>query len=389
MTKIHIGGVYYGCHNIGDEAILLSMINSFKNNNIVSVSTYDSDWIDCMFPDVERHIIPMRFQKPKYGIYSLPRRNVLKDLGKIHNEIMYLKSKDVYLCGGATILSDCPWYSLRTVQLAAKAGIASYLWGVGMAELDDKDTLAYIRRVLNNANIKRIYTRDELVQERLVKLGVIADKVGICYDPAIMLEGTSCTFEHYMSEEQLSLYRNGKTNLVVTLSGEADVKKRTPVDVILKAVSEVQKKYDANVFLIPTGCGAHCKDAEFLQMMAEKMDSVRVTIITKEFAPNDLVEFLKNVKIIISSRLHMNIFGACAGTPSIGLVRNRKIIDFASLLGLPYLKLEKLTESSIKSSVDDIFDDYEKYLCNMNNVVNKMRKQHRMAIDELKKIVEK
>lgn len=387
MKNLHVGGVYYGCHNIGDEAILYSIIKNFSDSFNVSVSTYGSDWIEDSFPNVERHMIPMRFQKPKYGIYSLPRRNVCSDIFKIRNELKYLENKDYYICGGATILSDCPWYSLRTVQLANKNKTPVILWGVGMAEVDDKMTLEYIARVLNSKGVKKIFTRDEIVLKRLIDNGIKEDKLEVCYDPAIMLDGSMCDMSKYLSREQLELYNDDKINIVVTLSGETDVIKRTPIDIIIESVKEMQIRYDANIFLIPTGCGTHCKDSDFLNSIKKRIESKQITLISKEFSPNDLVEFLKNVKFIISSRLHMNIFGACANTPSIGLVRNTKIIDFATLYNLPYLELDKLTVNDIMNSVEGIITNYENITNNMNEVLKRMRKQHLICTENAKKII--
>ncbi|MDU7028128.1 polysaccharide pyruvyl transferase family protein [Robinsoniella peoriensis] len=386
MKKMHIGGVYYGCHNIGDEAILYSMINSFEDMYEISVSTYDSKWILYEFQNIRLHNIPMRFQKPKWGIYSLPRRNVLKDIFRIYKEINYYKKNDLYICGGATILSDCPWYSLRTVQLAQKAGIPSFLWGVGMAEIYDSETLQYISNVLNSSNVKKIYTRDELVKERLLKIGVPEEKVSVSYDPAIMIKGNLIELRSYLSANEESLYNDDNINIVVTVSGEADVVKKTPVDAIVNAIKNIQVKYNANVFLIPTGCGIQCKDLEILNIIAKETDISKTVVISKEFSPNELVGFLKKIKIIISSRLHMNIFGACAGVPSIGLVRNKKIIDFATLLKMPYLQLEKLTKDEIVNSFNQLMDHYDDYIYDINATVDKMRAQQKLAINELNQL---
>ena len=380
MKNIHIGGVYYGQHNIGDEAILLSMIKTFSYGKNLSVSTYDSDWIEELFPEVKRHIIPVRYQKPKYGIFTVPARNVVKDYFKVKNELNFFRAKDIYICGGATILSDCPWYSLRTVQLAGKSRCDVYLWGVGMAELYDDETLWYIREVLNEKYVKKIFTRDEYVKERLIKLGVQTDKIFVSYDPAIMIESHQLDLEKYLSQEQKKLFMNGKKNIVLTISGEADVVKRTPIDVIKDAIKNIQKRYDANVFLIPTGCGKQCKDAEILLSIARELENWNVSVIIKEFTPNDLVTFLEGIDLIVSSRLHMNIFGACASTPSIGLVRNEKIIDFARLMGLPYLDLETLSSDQLEREAVNILENSSEYVSSIKKKVSEMRQQYQEAI---------
>lgn len=380
MKKIHIGGVYYGQHNIGDEAIAHSMINTFSKNNMVSISTYGSEWIEEIAQNVERHCIPVRYQKPKLGlIYTVPARNLFKDVFKVKREIDFYKTKDVYVCGGATILSDCPWYSLRTVELAGKAKCDVFLWGVGMAEVDDSDTLTYIRNVLNKDYVKIIFTRDEIVRERLLRIGVNSKKVAVSYDPAIMMDGVFSTPDKYLTEKQREIYFDDNPNIVLTISGETDVVKKTPIDVIKKAVLDIQVKYNANVFLIPTGCGKQCKDTEFLTSIATDLSNNRITVIKNEFTPKELVGFLKNVKLIISSRLHMNIFGVCASTPSIGLVRNKKIIDFAQIMGLPYLELDTLTVEQLVKQAENVLNNRDLYANAIDSKVKKMRAQYQHA----------
>lgn len=380
MNNIHIGGVYYGQHNIGDEAIVYSMIKTFSSNNILSVSSYGSEWIDELFPNVERHMIPVRFQKPKYGIYTVPVRNVIKDYIKVKKEIAFYNEKDIYICGGATILSDCPWYSLRTVQLAGKSQNDVYLWGVGMAEINDKKTLHYIKDVLNKDYVKKIFTRDEFVRERLIDLDVTSDKVYVSYDPAIMIESHQVDLDIYLTKEQRELYLNGNINIVLSVSGEADVVKKTPISVIKKAVENLQRRYGANIFLIPTGCGKQCKDTEFLCSIASDLNNKSICVIKKEFNPSDLVGFLQKIDLIISSRLHMNILGACASTPSIGLIRNRKIVDFARIIGLPYLELETLNCEQLENEAVNILNNNDFYTAVIKSKVAQMRKQYREAV---------
>lgn len=383
MKKVAIGGVYYGLHNIGDEAILYSMINSFKSFSVLSVMTYGSEWIDDVFPDVNRRPICADYDKPKFGLYVAPKKKIFTNMKKIRSETDFYGKQDAYICGGATILSDCPWYSLKTVELAGKAGKPVYLWGVGMAGPIDKDSSDYVKGVLNRRFVKKVFTRDEHVKERLIKLGVDSSKLHVSYDPAIMITGEAGNYKKYLSPKQQYMYDDGRKNIVMAISGEADIISKTPIDAIEEAVTRLVERYSANLFLIPTGCGKQCMDTALMKRMEEDIAGKYVTVIEKEFAPEDLVCFLKGVDLIISSRLHMNIFGACAGIPSIGLVRNEKIIDFADILGLPYMELNTFNAEKLTMMSENIFlnaDDFR------NNVVIKrerMRNVYGASVDIL------
>ena len=77
------------------------------------------------------------------------------------------------------------------------------------------------------------------------------------------------------------------------------------------------------------------------------------------------------------------LFRSCAGIPSIGLVRNEKIIDFADILGLPYMELNTFNAEKLTMMSENIFlnaDDFR------NNVVIKrerMRNVYGASVDIL------
>jgi len=357
LKSIHIGGVYYGLHNVGDEAILYSMVNNFSKKYKVSVSSYDSSWIHKNFTSVEIRNINLSFDRPKYLICSTPRRKIISNTIKIFKEIEFLKTKNAYICGGATILSDCPWYSLRTVELAGKAHIPVFLWGVGITDDLEEETASYVKKICNKKYVKHIFLRDEFVMQRLMKIGVNANKMTVVYDPAIMIAGSKFTLNEYLDDYQISMYNNNSIKICISISGESDVASRTPINEIQRIILKLIEKYKCKIFLIPTGCGKHCSDKILLKRLCID-DSV--TFISNEFSPQHLVEFLKNIDLTISSRLHMNILSAAANTPFIGLVRNSKIVDFSKLFDLPYISLDDMNFKEVVLEVDNILKNSTK-----------------------------
>ena len=387
MKKILIGGVYYGEHNIGDEGLLFSIIRSFEPYAEINVLTNGSEWIDNVFPKANRYPIRLNYIKPSCGLYTIPRSKVITNWFKIRKEIDFYRQYDLYICGGATILSDCPYYSLRTVLLAEKAGVPVILWGVGMAEISDENTKKFIVDVLNRKGVKKVFVRDEYVQKRLWELGVEKNKVDVSYDPAIMLEGTNFDMAKFMNDDSLKWYRQSDCNVVVSVSGESDIADKTPVNKIADEIIAIKQKYNANIILVPTGCGKQCKDTEMLKTLGSMVGTKNVTVIEKEFQPEELVEFLKNVKLVISSRLHMNIFAACAGVPSVGLVRNLKIVDFASKFNLPYLYFDNMSKNDIVKKSDEVMDNYRNITSSMATIRTGMRQKYTESTEQVKQML--
>ena len=381
--NILIGGVFYGHHNIGDEAILKSMLNSFSNQYNVSVMTDGSEWVNKFFPDVKKIKIKDRFEKPKYGIpYSRKPVSSLpsKIIKTLFPDLSIYKNMDAYICGGATILSDCPWYSIRTIQLAERSHVPVYLWGVGMAEVKDKETLNYIASILNKDNVKMIFTRDDAVKKRLGNIGINTGKIKVCYDPAIMTNEVNFSLTKYLSKKQIDLYNTNRKKIILSISGEKDVVNRTPIETIIKAMKIIQEKYNAIIFMIPTGCGVHCKDLFILKEIERKVNSDNFSVIEQEFMPEELVFFLKKCDLIISSRLHMNIFGVCASVCSIGLVRNSKISDFAKLMEMPYLSLDNMNYEDLVEKADIILQNKEKLQNQLIHKRESLREIYKKAV---------
>lgn len=378
--NIHIGGPMYGAHNIGDEAILTSMINSFSEKNNISVSTYDNERLKVKYPFVINRSIYKCFSKPFFGLYISPRKNSIKAFINLKREKEFYSKKDLYICGGATILSDCPWYSLRTIDVALKAGAKTILFGVGMAEIKDKSAIPFIQKICNK--LEDIYVRDNFVKRRLENIGIEANKIKICYDPALILNPSeNFKVEKYLNNEQLEKYYNPHINIGITLSGERDVINRTPINDIKKIIKFMIKKYNANIFMVPT----NTRKGMDIDLMKNLLGNDNIALIEEEFSPEDLIAFMKNFSFVISSRLHMNILSSIIGTPSIGLVRNSKIIDFANLLGLKYFSIENLNIQDLERYCDELIDKNDNLRKEILQRVNKMRDIHLKTVIKIKR----
>lgn len=378
MNNILIGGVFYGLHNIGDEAILQSMIRSLSVYNRVYYLTYGSEWAKDMFPQAVSKKIDTVYAKPKLGIIYTrkPIFNLPKAMFKtFFPDLSNYRGMDLYVCGGATILSDCPWYSLRSVLIAKKAGVPSVLWGVGMAVVNESKTLKFIKKVCNDDCVKYIFTRDEYSKSRLIQCGVKEEKIDICYDPAIMLKPSDSPLSEYLNSKEIIKLKGDGNKICISISGEKDVAERTPIDEIQAYIGELLRDTKNTIFLIPTGHGTHVNDKKILNQLVV---SDKIVMVEKEFKPEDLIHFLEFIDVIVSSRLHLNIFGAVVGTPSIGLVRNEKIIDFAKIFSLPILELENLKKEKL------LLETY-KILKNSTE----LRKNILLKKDKLRKIQEK
>lgn len=351
--NILIGGASYGLHNIGDEAILRSIIYSFKDVANLSILTFGSEWVNDLDIKVDRFQVVTFYDKPILGLTATPRRKIINSIkNSFFPDLTAYKGQNLFICGGGTILSDCPWHALHLVEQAAKCNVPTILWGVGMADVKDSSTLQYIKEVCNSDYVRHIYTRDEFVKERLVKCNVLDNKISVCYDPAYILRPSKLSIETFLNKRALTLLKDTRPKICISLSGEPDVTNRSHIEEIRKFIDIASEQI--SIFLIPTGFDVKCQDKEILKSFESNSNTV---LIENELSPEELISVLSYMDLIISSRLHCSIFGADVGVPSINLVRNAKQIDFSKLFELPYIymrdvdseKMIFLSQSIIKN----------------------------------------
>ena len=113
--RVLLGGIPLGCDNIGDEAIIAGVVKMLKESVPgveLTVATNDPATAQLLGVDV---VPPFGFLDVGFeGFAAVARRH------------------DAYIWCGATGLSDYPDAALTLLELAQKEGVATFVWGVGM-----------------------------------------------------------------------------------------------------------------------------------------------------------------------------------------------------------------------------------------------------------------
>ncbi len=127
--KILLGGVPLGCDNIGDEAILAgvcAMLRDSLPGVSLTVCTADPGTADLLGVETAPLLGfgPLAGRKGRAAFAALARRH------------------DAYVWFGATGLSDYPDTGLGLLESAQAAGVPTFVWGVGM---DDEPNPVFFR----------------------------------------------------------------------------------------------------------------------------------------------------------------------------------------------------------------------------------------------------
>lgn len=163
---------YYGFDNVGDEAILYSIIHALKK----------------VQPDINITVLSNDPDKTKqtYGVNSVTRKNLLAIR-------QVIKQSDGLISGGGSLLQDVtgpfsiPYYT-GVIQLAKWHRKPVFIYAQGMGPINRKLSKWIVRITLNRAD--HITVRDDNSRNLLKSIGIKLDP-RIAPDPVLGLDSSS------------------------------------------------------------------------------------------------------------------------------------------------------------------------------------------------------
>jgi len=323
--KILLGGIPLGCDNIGDEAIIAAVVGMLKGavpGVELAVATADSATAGLLGVKVV----------PPYGFAGC---------GLAGFEAA-VRNYDAYVWCGATGLSDYPHVALDLLEIAQKAGVATFVWGVGMDDelnpvffkVHGKKRLAlsvfglvgwYERRL--RAKLRRriasilprckgVWLRDPQSAAMLASTGFSG--AAVAADTAILIENGKCRMENELDNSTFSILHSQFPTLGLCISTQRQVADLAGLKRLIVAVRES----GAKVIGIP---------------MNPKTDRALLESLGVECIPGTTPEAVMDAAakcdVVLSSRLHLLILAANVGTLGLGIARGSKLANWLSNFG--------------------------------------------------------
>lgn len=312
--KVLLGGIPLGCDNIGDEAILAGVVQMLRTSVpdvSITVATADP-------ATAERLGVAVA---PPFGFAGCPLDGFAEEV----------RRHDAYVWCGATGLSDYPHVALSLLETAQMAGIPTFVWGVGMDDelnpvffrahgkrrlvLRALGLVGWYERRLRTRLARRVsailprcrgvWLRDPESAAALAASGFPG--AGLAADSAILLDSPpppECRDKQPTLGLCLSTQR-----LVADLEGA-------------KAMIAAVRAAGVRVLGIP---------------MNPKTDRALLEGLGVECIPGtepeDVMAAAAQCGAVLSSRLHLLILAANAGTPGLGIARGSKLANWLANFG--------------------------------------------------------
>ena len=340
--KVLISG-YYGFYNIGDEAILKSIIEALRNEDpkidIVVLSN-----------DVE-------YTKSTYKVNAINRWK----LNDIYKELLKC---DGFISGGGSLFQDVTssrsiLYYTSIIWLAKIAKKPIFIYAQGIGPIDKKNNRKIVGRLFNKVDY--ITLRDKESKLLLNDIGVRKD-IDIVPDPVMGFNIENYEFklpEYYTNDDYITVsIRDWKKN-----NSEFQKNIALTCDKIIES--------GINVVFIPM----HGEHDEKISIEVANMMKYNAKVLSKNLTMEEKMMYIKESKLMIGMRLHALIFAATVGTPMIGISYDPKIDSYLKLIEQPSIGNVEIEWSPLEltNMVLDIISNYDNEKIILENKTHKLK----------------
>lgn len=314
MTKNLILGSY-GFGNIGDRAILYSVLDNYPGET--AVTCFKKTWI-------KRDVEKIHYWSPR----------ILKKVVESENLVVGGEPVlDSYINNNVNLLS---YYILTLLLLGRFTGSKIIFDSIGLYRTN-KITRFLIRRI----NPDKVLVRDKLSAFNVEQLGL---KNELVRDPVLRNVRT-------YRQENLE-----KISINIRFTGK-DID-RTIEDVFTNVVKRLENRYEVNPFTThPLHRNIGITNSPQTLSDVNALSKIGFDVERETRTVEDLEMELDETDLLIAMRMHSIIFGLNQGIKTIGISYHPKVSELCEEHDIPFLELEELEERKLLDLIESVSQD--------------------------------
>ena len=332
--KVGISGSYGG-FNLGDEAILHSIITQLRSTIDVEITVFSRNIADTQTRHHVEHVVDVR------------------DLTKV--EITpNIESLDLFILGGGGIFFDREADAyLRELEIAQQNDVATMVYAVGAGPLNNENSQKRVKEVLSK--VDGITVRDREAKKIFEDIGV-DNPILVTADPAFLLTPEALP-KNALKLEQV----HGERTLVgisVREPGPAapDIDPNFYHGLLANAADFVISRLDADVIFVPMERAVF--DVQHSHAVISKMlQPQHAWVLKGDYSSGQLLTIMKHFSFAIGMRLHFLIFSALQGVPFVALPYASKVSGLLDKLQVPMPPLNRVDSGLINAYIDKAWDN--------------------------------
>jgi len=370
LYRIGITGSYGGL-NLGDEAILHSIVAQLRASINAKITVFSRNEEDTKKRHKVDRVIPVR---------SITRDEVIPEI----------KDLDLLIFGGGGILFDSDVkIFLREVQIAHELGVPVMTYAISVGPLIDPVNQELVRQALNDVAI--ITVRDRKACQLLEEIGVRKETI-VTADPAFLLKA-----EPFPKDALKSEGLDGPEPLVgmsVREPGGAapDLQVEKYHGLLANVADYVVERFGARVVFVPMERGQ--LDMQHSHAVVAKMMRPQSAVVLKgDYSPGQLVSLIKNFKFALGMRLHFLIFAIKSGVPFVALPYSSKVHGLLEHMKIEMPPIQLVNEGRLIAYLDRLWDNQRDIKAVMKQVLPELQalagKTHQIALTLLEENAKK
>ena len=298
---------YYGYHNLGDDAILLSIRRRLAalsdDVELVALSNSpDSTLAEYDVKAVQR-FQPMQVRKA-------------------------IKNADLLISGGGSLLQDRTstrslMYYLTVIRMALHYQKPVMLYANGIGPVSKSKNRRRVQAVVSKADCITLRDTDSL--QELEQMGVHSDAMTVTADPVFTLNGISPD----AAREILTAAEIPTDRPILAVSMRQSGKIEQAVPELARFCDEAAKTHTVLFILMQTPA-----DSAVTEQIRSRMSAPSYVLETPG-KPETMMGVIGLCNLVFSMRLHTVIFAAKQRVPVMGLVYDPKVASYLDLLHMP------------------------------------------------------
>ncbi|MDR7280181.1 polysaccharide pyruvyl transferase family protein [Catenuloplanes atrovinosus] len=325
----------YGGRNLGDEAILTSLLDDLRNRRP-----------DARILVFSRHPEHTRAQHPGVevvGWEGVSRQATATSLGEL----------DLLILGGGGILynTEARRY-LRVARAAQERGVPVFTYALGAGPLTEETDCAIVREVLSEA--VEVTVRDEESRLVLEEAGVTRT-ITVTADPALLLQPEDFDAELLRAEGVPAGRR--LVGMSVREPGKAaeHLDEESYHQLLAQMGDFLVHRLDAQLLFVPM----ERDDIRHSHAVLSHMTAVQdCRVLYGDYRPRQVLGLMRHLDLAVGMRLHFLIFSGLSGVPFLPLPYAGKVFDFAQQAGAPALRgVMRESVGPLLAQVDRLWDE--------------------------------
>jgi len=333
VYKIGIVGSYGGL-NLGDEAILQSIVQQIRASIKAKITVFSRDAEDTR----QRHSVDA----------AVSTRDLSRD-----ELVPLIEPLDLLILGGGGILFDTEARTfLREAIIAKELRVPYMTYAIGAGPLQDPAAQKAVRDCLVGAAM--VTVREAAARQVLEEVGVRREIV-VTADPALLLKPEPMP-RGALPAEAVE-WKGPVVGMSVREPGGAapNINEDIYHQLLANAADFMVDRYGAEVVFVPMERGVLDMQHSHA-VVARMLRPQRAAVLKGEYTPGQLMTIMDRFSFAVGMRLHFMIFSALQHVPFVALPYAAKVGGFLDQIGIGAPPIELVNEGRLIAHIDRSWD---------------------------------